>query len=61
LASPFAADDRKHGVADLKDCVESKKLLATIPYVDTSKIGIMGGSYGGYMTMVALTFYARGI
>lgn len=52
----FAADDRKHGDADLKDCVESKKLLATLPYVDADKIGIMGGSYGGYMTMAALTF-----
>lgn len=52
----FAADDRKHGDADLKDCIESKKLLATLPYVDTEKIGIMGGSYGGYMTMAALAF-----
>jgi len=52
----YAADDRKHGDADLKDCVESKKLLATLPYVDAEKIGIMGGSYGGYMTMAALTF-----
>jgi dipeptidyl aminopeptidase/acylaminoacyl peptidase len=52
----FAADDRKHGDADLKDCVESKKLLATLPYIDTDKIGIMGGSYGGYMTMAALAF-----
>ncbi|GHM98665.1 peptidase S9 [Cytophagales bacterium WSM2-2] len=52
----FAADDRKHGDADLKDCVESKKLLATLPYVDMEKVGIMGGSYGGYMTMAALTF-----
>lgn len=52
----FAADDRKHGNEDLKDCVESKKFLATLPYVDTSKIGIMGGSYGGYMVMAALAF-----
>jgi dipeptidyl aminopeptidase/acylaminoacyl peptidase len=52
----FAADDRKHGDADLKDCVESKKLLATLAYVDMDKVGIMGGSYGGYMTMAALTF-----
>ncbi|MBI1769173.1 MAG: S9 family peptidase [Bacteroidetes bacterium] len=52
----FAADDRKHGDADLKDCVASKKLLEDLPYVDASKIGIMGGSYGGYMTMAALTF-----
>jgi dipeptidyl aminopeptidase/acylaminoacyl peptidase len=52
----FAADDLKHGDADLKDCVGSKKLLATLPYVDMDKIGIMGGSYGGYMTMAALAF-----
>lgn len=52
----FAADDLKHGNEDLKDCIESKKLLATLPYVDTDKVGIMGGSYGGYMTMAALAF-----
>ncbi|MEJ0029314.1 MAG: S9 family peptidase [Bacteroidota bacterium] len=52
----FQADDKKHGDVDLKDCVESKKLLATLPYIDTNKIGIMGGSYGGYMVMAALAF-----
>jgi len=52
----FAADDRKHGDEDLRDCVESKKFLATLPYIDMEKVGIMGGSYGGYMTMAALTF-----
>lgn len=52
----YAADDRKHGDADLKDCVESKKLLAATGYVDPAKIGIMGGSYGGYMTLAGLAF-----
>lgn len=52
----FAADDRKHGDEDLRDCVESKKFLATLPYIDMDKVGIMGGSYGGYMTMAALAF-----
>ncbi|MEJ1237021.1 alpha/beta fold hydrolase [Chryseolinea sp. T2] len=52
----FTADDRKHGDADLKDCIESKKLLASLGYVDENKIGIYGGSYGGYMVMAALTF-----
>lgn len=52
----FAADDRKHGDADLKDCIESKKYLATLPYIHTDKIGIAGGSYGGYMVMAALAF-----
>jgi dipeptidyl aminopeptidase/acylaminoacyl peptidase len=52
----FAADDRKHGNEDLRDCIESKKLLASLPYIDPEKIGIYGGSYGGYMVMAALTF-----
>ncbi|MBT33072.1 MAG: S9 family peptidase [Thalassobius sp.] len=52
----FKADDRKHGQDDLQDCIESKKFLATLDYIDTTKIGIMGGSYGGYMVMAALAF-----
>ena len=30
--------------------------LASLGYVDESKIGIMGGSYGGYMVLAALAF-----
>lgn len=52
----YAADDRKHGDADLRDCVESKKFLTATGYVLPDKIGILGGSYGGYMTLAALTF-----
>ncbi|MEZ0539945.1 S9 family peptidase [Fibrella arboris] len=52
----YAADDRKHGDADLRDCVESKKFLTATGYVVPEKIGIMGGSYGGYMTLAGLTF-----
>jgi dipeptidyl aminopeptidase/acylaminoacyl peptidase len=52
----YAADDRKHGQADLGDCVEAKKLLVSTGYVDGEKIGIIGGSYGGYMTLAALAF-----
>ena len=48
-------DDRKHGEADLGDVVESKRMLAELGYVDTTKIGIIGGSYGGYMVLAALT------
>jgi dipeptidyl aminopeptidase/acylaminoacyl peptidase len=48
-------DDRKHGEADLGDVVASKRMLAALGYVDTTKIGIIGGSYGGYMTLAALT------
>ncbi|MFY9555634.1 MAG: S9 family peptidase [Blastocatellia bacterium] len=52
----FTADDQKHGREPLWDCVEAKKYLATLGYVDTSKIGIVGGSYGGYMVLAALAF-----
>jgi dipeptidyl aminopeptidase/acylaminoacyl peptidase len=52
----FASDDGKHGREPLWDCVEAKKYLQTLPYVDARKIGIMGGSYGGYMVLAALAF-----
>ncbi|HVE71077.1 MAG TPA: alpha/beta fold hydrolase, partial [Thermoanaerobaculia bacterium] len=51
----FAMDDKKHGEADLGDVVASKRMLAETGYVDTTKIGIIGGSYGGYMVLAALT------
>ena len=49
-------DDQKHGEGDLSDCVHSKKMLIETGYVDENKIGIIGGSYGGYMTLAAMTF-----
>ena len=52
----LAADDQKHGREPLWDCVEAKKYLASLPYVDGDRIGIIGGSYGGYMVLAALAF-----
>ncbi len=52
----FAADDKKHGREPLWDCVEAKTYLASLGYIDPERIGIMGGSYGGYMTLAALAF-----
>jgi dipeptidyl aminopeptidase/acylaminoacyl peptidase len=52
----FAADDGKHGREPLWDTVEAKNYLQTLDYVDPDKIGIIGGSYGGYMTLAALAF-----
>ncbi|HPW03243.1 MAG TPA: S9 family peptidase, partial [Dokdonella sp.] len=52
----FAADDGKHGREPLWDCVDGKSFLQTLDYVDAQRIGIMGGSYGGYMTVAALAF-----
>ncbi|WP_456463562.1 alpha/beta fold hydrolase [Lutibacter sp.] len=52
----FRMDDLNHGDKDLKDCIEGKNWLAKQEIIDSESIGIMGGSYGGYMTMAALTF-----
>lgn len=51
----YKMDDRNHGDKDLKDCIWGKKWLQNLDYVDTAKIGIIGGSYGGFMTMAAMT------
>jgi len=52
----YQMDDLNHGDKDLKDCVAGKDWLAQQPEIDAEKIGIIGGSYGGYMTMAALTY-----
>jgi len=52
----FKMDDKKHGEVDLDDCVWAKKYLISTGYVDPDKIGIIGGSYGGYMVLAGLTF-----
>jgi dipeptidyl aminopeptidase/acylaminoacyl peptidase len=52
----FAADDKKHGREPLWDCVDAKKYLQSLDYVDPDRIGIIGGSYGGYMVLAALAF-----
>ncbi len=52
----YKMDDLNHGDKDLKDCIWGKKWLQSQDYIDSTKIGIIGGSYGGYMTMAALTF-----
>jgi dipeptidyl aminopeptidase/acylaminoacyl peptidase len=52
----YQMDDLNHGEKDLQDCVEGKNWLVIQPEIDGNKIGIIGGSYGGYMTMAALTY-----
>lgn len=52
----FQLDNQNHGEGDLQDCIEGKNWLAEQPEIDGEKIGIIGGSYGGFMTMAALTF-----
>ena len=51
----YRMDDRDHGDKDLKDCIWGKKWLQEQDYIDSGKIGIFGGSYGGFMVMAAMT------
>jgi dipeptidyl aminopeptidase/acylaminoacyl peptidase len=43
------------GGGDLKDTVAAKKFLVESGYVDTKRVGIFGGSYGGFMTLMAIS------
>ncbi len=52
----FHLDDKRHGEDDLQDIVYSKKYLQSLDWVDGDQIVVMGGSYGGYLTMAALAF-----
>lgn len=49
-------DDRRHGVDDVADCVASIEALARDLDVDPERVAIAGASYGGYVTLAALTF-----
>ena len=47
------------GGGDAMDYVFGKKYLESLPYVDSSRIGVWGGSYGGFMTYIHLSKYAE--
>lgn len=46
---------QKMGVLELQDLEDGVTYLKSLPYVDGSRIGIWGWSYGGFMTSYALT------
>jgi dipeptidyl-peptidase 4 len=46
---------RDMGRRELADQLAGVRYLKTLPYVDGARIGIWGWSYGGYMTLFALT------
>ncbi|MFQ5564625.1 MAG: S9 family peptidase [Parvularculaceae bacterium] len=52
----FHMDDKKHGDVDLKDIVYARAYLEGLDWVDGNRVGIIGGSYGGFMVMAALAF-----
>ncbi len=43
------------GLRESEDQIETAKYLATLPYVDGSRIGIWGWSFGGYNTLMSMT------
>jgi dipeptidyl-peptidase-4 len=48
---------KKLGLIDAEECVSCAKHLQTLPYVDGERIGLWGGSYGGFLTLMALCNY----
>lgn len=49
---------RNLGKWEMNDYIEAVKWLKQKSFVDTTKIGIVGGSYGGYVAALALTYAA---
>lgn len=49
---------RNLGKWEMNDYIEAVRWLKDQDFIDTSKIGITGGSYGGFVTALALTYGA---
>lgn len=43
------------GKLETEDMISTAKYLATLPYVDSERIGIQGWSYGGYLSSLCMT------
>ncbi len=50
---------RHLGKWEMHDYIEAVKWLQTKSFVDTNKIAITGGSYGGYVTCLAMTYGSK--
>ena len=53
----FHMDDRRHGEEDLRDIVAAGDYLRSLDWVQDDAVGVIGGSYGGYITAAALAFH----
>ncbi len=47
--------DRRMGTVEVEDQLIGARFLAGLPYVDPEKLGVMGWSYGGFMTLMLMT------
>jgi dipeptidyl-peptidase-4 len=56
---------RNLGYWEIHDLIEIGKYLRTLPFINSEKIGIWGGSYGGYVASLALCrapdYFSHGI
>ncbi len=52
----YHMDDKRHGEEDLQDIVYGRKYLESLDWIDSDRVGVIGGSYGGYMVAAALAF-----
>ncbi|HEY6253561.1 MAG TPA: S9 family peptidase, partial [Candidatus Angelobacter sp.] len=43
------------GGGDLQDVIAAAEWMKKTGYIDAKKVAVMGGSYGGYLTMMAVT------
>lgn len=49
-----AASYLRLGTVEVEDQLAGARFLRSLPYVDGARIGVMGWSYGGYMTLMCL-------
>lgn len=52
----YHLDNKNYGENDLPDIVYGKKKPQNLSWIDSDLIGIIGASYGGYMTIVSIIF-----
>ena len=55
----YHMDDRRHGEEDLRDIVHARTYLASLDWIDGARVGVIGGSYGGFMVAAALAFHPQ--
>lgn len=48
---------RRLGQEEMKDQMKGVEFLCSLPYVDSSRLGVHGWSYGGFMTTSLMTTY----
>lgn len=48
---------RQLGIAECEDQLDGVAFLKSLPYIDSTRIGVYGWSYGGFMTSTLMTRY----